>query len=170
MDEVCKLGREMKFEICQDSCAYPEKFFYTTFPHNFLFDYLFMCHPDLPDSYKELYGNGISYKPFEMMKNNTWFFDREKLITFEKLEHRETKYDEYIDCFYDSSIIKNYEKKTKKKFYPKELPISESIALISTPSIEHATDFKTDIDLKLNHFFERSTLFAKLDFLDGSSV
>lgn len=157
MDEVCRLGREMKFDICDKGSPYPEKEFCV--PNNFMFDYLFMCNPELPSLFEELFNNRFDYKPFIFLKNKTWFFDKKNFITIEKLENRSNPYEEYNDCFHDSPIVKDYEKKTKKKFYDKDIPINESITLLSTHSIEYSQDIEMNVELKLDWFFKNNKIF-----------
>jgi len=169
IDEVCNISRKMDFNICKNNSPYPEKIFYSTFPHNFLFDYLFMCHPEIPGSYSELFGNKFDYKPFEMIKNNTWFFDRKDFMTFEKLERESSPYHENFQNYDKSYLIDHYERKTKSKFYSKSLPIFESIALLSTHSLEYSRDVKTSIELKLDRFFKQSRLF-KGEIIDKSQI
>ena len=172
MNSVCKLAKDLDFEITRNEnnvkSPYPEKIFYQLFPINFVHDYLYMVHPDLPSYYKEVIDKDykIDSKPFKIINNNSWFFDRENYTTYEKLENI---FSSYSDIYYfdRNPIIDFYEKTTKKKFYPYNLSIFESLALVTTHSLQYSKYVEHNIDLKLNLLFEKNSFLTNI-YVDKS--
>lgn len=165
MNDVCQLAKDLNFKITENEgnikSPYPEKFFYTPYPVDFVHDYLFMVHPSILSSYREVIDkrHRISSKVFKLINNNSWFFDRKNYMTFEKLEEKLSS-NSGISYFDYNSIIDYYEKTTNKKFYPYDLSIFESLALITTHSLSYSEKNKSNIDFKLNSLFDNYSFLS----------
>lgn len=166
--ETMKLAKKHKLWLSDG--AYPEKSF--TWNNPFIFELLIASNPEIAVKIWDKNGKNLppSKKSFDLIKNENWIFNKNGIISLEKLEEKIIKDAEKqlikgtnLDIYNKIAISKVmekysplqplYEHETGKKFYPGDLDIKESIALLSTQSILESTVYERDIELRLDYFF-----------------
>jgi hypothetical protein len=172
--ETMKLSKKHKLWLSDG--AYPEKSF--TWNNPFIFELLMASKPDL--AFEKWDKNGkifpATQESFDLIKNENWIFNKKNILSLEKIEEtvrkdaekqliKGTNEDVYNDIATSkmmerySPLQPLYEYQTGKPFYPSELDLKESIALLSTQSIIESTEYKKNVDLRLNHHFSNYSSF-----------
>lgn len=167
--EVCRLSKKHNLQLSE--YPYPEKEF--TLNSDFFFSLLFASDPDLAKQIDEKYNQYPESvrDPFDLIKNKTWFYLNGTFNSMESIEENErhlaekrmihgsnSDFDPRIDTagHFDnkSPLMPLYEKETGKKFYPSDLDIEDSIAILSTSSIIESSEYNKNLELRLDYFFK----------------